>query len=186
MAMRCSLPDLRSALLGLTLVVISTSLSQASEEGFFEVAQPVETAGGFAVVHVTYASYTSVCCPSVLYTCRANTLGTDSGVQNRNLANRLGMRVTVAGNKLAELPDYMCDTLDVRLDLSGIAAHEKRYGTKGIDQIVKETVECIRENAGTCRPILKVLRLHVIGPERFRHLGGVFPVTAYRAGPVDY
>jgi hypothetical protein len=185
MATRCSWPDLRNVLAAAALVFAGLRVAQASEEVFYEVAQPVESAAGIEIVHTTYASYGSTCCLPVLYTCRANSLATDSGVQNRNLANLIGIAVTVKGNTRPDLPDWMCDTLDVQLDLGAVAAHEPRYGSKGIEEIVQRTIACIRENAGICNNELKILRLHVTGPEKFRKLGKTYSVTRYRASRIS-
>jgi hypothetical protein len=171
-------------LVAVALVMAAATVAQASEEAFYEVAQPVESEAGIEVVHVTYAGYSSICCPPVLYTCRANALITDSGTQNRNLANLLGMRVTVVGNTRPDLPDYMCDTLDVKLDLSAVAVHEHRYSSKSIEAIVRTTIACMRENAGIYKDRLKIMRLHITGAEKFRKLGGTFAVTSYRAKPL--
>ncbi|HKA25432.1 MAG TPA: hypothetical protein VKF80_10660 [Candidatus Eisenbacteria bacterium] len=165
----------------LALLALGVRGSWASEEVPYDVAQPIQTDGGIYIVHVAYTSNNGTCCPAVVSTCRPNAVMTDSGAQNRNAAYLAGITVTATSKAPSDLPDWMCDTLDVQMDLSRIQSHEREFGEEGLRDLVAKTVACLRENAWRCGGHLRILRLHITGAPWFRKLEGTFPITEYRA-----
>jgi len=166
-----------------SLVLVGTG-AQASEELFFQVAQPVISDNGVLIVHVPYASNNGSCCPAVAYTCRANTIDRDTRIQNRNAANLLGIAIVPTPHVPPDMPDWMCDTLDVMLDLTRM--NRAVYDPTTTRQVIEKTEDCMRENAWTCDSHLRILRIEVKGPTQYRRLGGTFKVVRFLATPTGY
>ena len=173
MATRCSLSNGKPllALLVLSLLLIPRAVL-ASEELVFEVAQPVWTEEGVSIMHTTYAGYGGDWCSAVEFTCRANAVVSDQGVENRNAANRMGLYVDVRRMSKPET-NWIVDTLDVALNVRRGLAHDEE-GADGARMVIEKTVACLLENASNCLNPGAVMRLRVVGSAAFRNLGGTF------------
>ncbi len=193
-------------LVGVTLMalLLPITVASAAHECVVRIAQPHdETDGGgvdgITLMYITYELMLGSSVPGIeiRYTCAPGPVAVDhgngySGVKNRNAANLLGFEVSTAdwsdsrtwkGPPRTAFVDTMEVTLDVREAERRFAARHAediaelvgRY-REGFDRTVELTVECILDNAARSRPPIRYVKLHVLGPKRYRTHSSVYPV----------
>ena len=137
---------------------------------------------------------------SVNPTITGDSLGSDA-IANFNAAHLLGLKLRVeqrpqgtwnaepdtsAAAKAGGTPRsrFYVDQLRATLDVSGLQRQRQHAGDARagrlelaqFDALVAATVECILDNAGRSRPPIRKVRLDVVGWDRFKRYGQVYPV----------
>src|SRR5262245_53594865 len=106
-------------------IVTVAATGRASERVLAQVTQPIGGSGaGILLADVSYVDWFNIELdpwPSVRLTTAANCVPTDDGTEDLNLANKLGLRVSLAGPPSNDPSNPQClrgDTLDVVLSIS--------------------------------------------------------------------
>ncbi len=169
-------------LLACMCVATTTVTASASERGLAQVTQPVEGSGaGILLADVCYLDWFNELdpWPSVRLTTAANSILTDRGQQNLNVANALGFKVSVGG--LASVdpskPQGMRgDTLDVNLL---IPDHPQGEPTRSdFDGIAAATLECVQVNARRYWPRLRFVQVLVTGDAKLAYLSATYSLES--------
>lgn len=156
-------------------VATLAATANASERMLVEVTQPVEGSGaGLLLADVCYLDWFNSELdpwPSIRLTTAANSIVTDRGNQNLNVANALGFGVSLGGTPSVDphKPQGLHgDTLDVNLVVPG-----QRNGARtrpDIDAVAAATLECLLVNARRYWPRLRFVHVLVTGNDKLAQL----------------
>lgn len=171
-------------LYGLMLILAAAVPTRASERVLAEVTQPVEGSGeGVLLANVSYVDWFSIGLdpwPSVRLTTAANSILTDRGAQNLNVANTLGIKTSLGGPLSADpsKPQGLRgDTLDVILSVP--ESPPARGSTqKSMDAVVGATLECVLMNARRYWPRLRYVSVLVNGNDAYAKLSGPYSLES--------
>jgi hypothetical protein len=169
-------------------VVITAARASANERVLVQVTQPVQGSGaGVLLADVCYVDWFNLeldSWPSVRLTTAANSIITDHGPQNLNVANALGFTVSLPGSPSVDpsKPQGLRgDTLDVNLAIPGLSERAR----PGFHGIAEATLECVLVNARRYWPRLRFVHVLMTGNDEFAQLSGTHSLESIqpRSGP---
>ena len=172
--------------LGLATLCASSALL-GSFESVFDVAQPLLTNGeGLRVTDVPFIRHgTSWDRPwlHVCWTAEEVLVSTDSGYQNRNAANRIGIQIRpIPGPKVEPFdknrrPGLFGDTLRVEVDLSKLLDEAPLPIGGPPGPVLKATRECMIVNAKRAGRGVRFLDIQVVGDDRHSWMAGTVDLS---------
>lgn len=119
---------MRSSVAAIAVIVAMAGSAEATQENIYAVAQPVDSDGtGPTISDVTFVTWSDTLHePSLLIclTAAESRVRSPYGFENRNMANRAGIRITAvrAAGSVGGYPGFFGDTLRVVLDVSAATA----------------------------------------------------------------
>lgn len=157
--------------------------AMSSEPVAIRVFQPMNVEGDWLYVGpVTYIGYhddeAGGAFSAVLMTCDSNAVITHVGVENRNAAFAVGLKVRVEWNTGVS-PPLFGDTMRVMLDARPVRDRHDEWAWEDTS-LIAATVQCIVANAAQL-PACRFVDLKVEGNPTF---GGVYSTRRFRCGPV--
>ena len=170
-------------LITLLACCLLVSVGLGSWESPVQVFQPLVTGEGIFLSEVTYMLHWGTYWPSpaISRTCSENFIVTHRGPENRNIANRTGLTLSVVYNS-EDQDGLYGDTLRVSLDTSKLTPDtSSAYAWASPDTVVAATIECILGNTKRDHRV-RYLDLRILGA-KYAPLGGVWDLDQVTTRP---
>ena len=170
---------MRSSVAAIAVIVAMAGSAEATQENIYAVAQPVDSDGtGPTISDVTFVTWSDTLHePSLLIclTAAESRVGSPYGFENRNMANRAGIRITAvrAAGSVGGYPGLFGDTLRVVLDVSAATAALSADGSP----VLNLTVDAMLRNAARARRhAIRYLTIEVVGDSLATKCGGTYRI----------
>ena len=142
----------------------------ATSETIIQVMQPNVVEEGIESSVSTYIRFIGYPVGySVRLTCTANKILTESGAENRNIANIFNLEV----KQIQDEGNIFSDTLIVEMTIPENINPPEKYQDYTLDEVVYSTIKCVLYNAFTYKSI-KFVDLRVVGNSKFIKLSKIY------------
>jgi hypothetical protein len=161
-----------------SLMLLLPGLARATEEARLEVYQPILVDGTAIILsRCTVIEYLGGIYPAleIAITAKANSLPVSGQtMEDRNAAHLCGIEVRVVADPAwGQRPYTDRDTVSSATVIVD-ASHAKQAEEITVDVAVRATVEAVLANGALSRPVIRTLRVTVLGDSAYTKYGGVF------------
>lgn len=153
-------------------VLLILSFSYATRETIIQVIQPNIIEEGIEYSTSTYIYFIGFPIGySVRLTCEANSIVTQSGTANRNIASIFGLDVELKYDTY----DLISDTLETILIIPDTIQVPPKYKHISVEEVVNSTIKCLILNAASYDR-LKYLDLKISGNSKYSKLSKILNI----------